>query len=271
MKEIKVTNEYEKFKKLKGNRAVTEKRKEKIKNSILKVGYITSPILVNENFEIIDGQGRFEALKELQLPIEYIIQDNIGITECVAMNINNTNWSLLDYIQSYADKGLESYQYILDLMQEFNIYNISIISVAICGKNRLDSRQIKNGELNITSAEYYQAKNRLSYFKEILDKYKNITRINLLFQGLLFCCYINEVNLHRLKTKILDVLQIGKIPPIPSMNDIMQFIEEVYNKNSKTKYVYIYTEYRKQTMERMLNGINQEKNVYKYLKEDLYE
>ena len=54
MKEIKVTNEYEKFKKLKGNRAVTEKRKEKIKKSILKVGYITSPILVNDEFEIID-------------------------------------------------------------------------------------------------------------------------------------------------------------------------------------------------------------------------
>ena len=121
MKEIKVTNEYDKFKKLKGNRAVTEKRKEKIKNSILKVGYITSPILVNDKYEIIDGQGRFEALKELQLPIEYIIQDNIGITECVAMNIHQTNWSLLDYIQSYADKGIQSYQYIVDLMKEFNI------------------------------------------------------------------------------------------------------------------------------------------------------
>ena len=125
-------------------------------------------------------------------------------------------------------------------------------------------KKVKNGVLNISSDQYYNAKNRLNYFKEIIDNYKDVPRIYLLLQGLLYCYYINEVNLYRIKNKILDVLQLGKLPPIPTMNDIMQFLEEVYNKNSHNKYVYIYTEYRKMQIDKILRN----KEVYKYLKEE---
>ena len=58
---INTTGDYGIFKRLKGNRTVTRSRVEKIKNSINKVGYIKSPIVVNEKREVIDGQGRCQA------------------------------------------------------------------------------------------------------------------------------------------------------------------------------------------------------------------
>ena len=59
--------DYSQFKYLGGNRDITHSKK--LLESITQNGYFNVPILVNENMEIIDGQGRFEALKMLGLPI----------------------------------------------------------------------------------------------------------------------------------------------------------------------------------------------------------
>lgn len=85
---IYCTSDYTVFKKLLGNRVVLEQRKNTIKNSIIENGYVRNPIVVNEKMEIIDGQGRFEALKELKLPIEYVIAYGAGQKECIALNAN---------------------------------------------------------------------------------------------------------------------------------------------------------------------------------------
>ena len=178
MLEVQTTINYDLFKKLDGNRTVTQKRIESIKQSILKVGYLHSPILVNENYEIIDGQGRFEALKSLKLPIEYIMQNNIGIKECISMNIHQSNWSINDYIKSYAEKNVKSFVYIDEIMKRYNIINTSIISVSIFGTNRFNTKDIKNGTIEITEEQFSSAVNRLEYFKDIMYSYKKLPRIN---------------------------------------------------------------------------------------------
>lgn len=254
MKEIRITNNYEMFKKLDGNRAVEESRVNKIKKSIAKVGYITSPILVNENMEIIDGQGRFEALKQLQLPVEYIVQERIGIKECIAMNVYQTNWTILDYIKSYAGRGLQSYVFLLNLLEKYNLKNISIIAVATQSISKFDEKALKNGELVVTPEQYNSALKKLDFFNGIIQGYKDISRIGLVIKGLLFCADIEGVDLKRLKEKIIEVLEFKKVPPIPTIEELMQFLEELYNKNSKKPTVYIYTEYRKQVEQRLARG-----------------
>ena len=67
------TTDYDSFAKLEGNRDVLQSRKNIIKESIEERGWIRNPVVVNEKMQIIDGQGRFEALKELGMPIEYVI------------------------------------------------------------------------------------------------------------------------------------------------------------------------------------------------------
>ena len=82
MKEILTTTDYSIFKTLEGNRAVKDHRVDKIVKSICNIGYVTSPILVNEKMEVIDGQGRLQALERLGMPVEYIIHEGVGIEEC---------------------------------------------------------------------------------------------------------------------------------------------------------------------------------------------
>lgn len=84
--EIQRTNNYYMFKRLEGNRFVDPKKVNKLKKSIDEVGYISNPIIVNEKMEVIDGQHRLEALKELGKPVEYIVQKNLDIKEVLFMN-----------------------------------------------------------------------------------------------------------------------------------------------------------------------------------------
>ena len=86
---VMVTDEYDLFKTLEGNRRVLDLRARRIIRSIEKVGYVINPIIVNEKYEVIDGQGRLEALKRLNLPVYYIMIEGIGIEECRTLNILN--------------------------------------------------------------------------------------------------------------------------------------------------------------------------------------
>lgn len=266
MKEVRVTNKYEMFKKLEGNRATDNRRVEKIKESILKVGYITSPILVNSQMEIIDGQGRFEALKQLQLPIEYIIQDGIGFKECVAMNVYQSNWTANDYIESYADRGVKSYIYIRNLMERFKIKNTSIIAVATHNVGRFQLNVLQEGRLVITEEQYQKAIEKLEYIQEIKSGIC-IQRLNLFITGILFCLEIEGIDKKKLKEKCREVLEYGKIPPIPTIEETMMFLEEIYNKNSKRPTLYIYTEYRKQVEERMSRQARKLNEIYRMYKQ----
>ena len=57
------TTDYAKFKTLQGNRDVNKLHVSRLKESF-KTAYLLSPIVVNQYYEIIDGQHRYEAAKE---------------------------------------------------------------------------------------------------------------------------------------------------------------------------------------------------------------
>lgn len=270
MKEIKSTTNYEMFKKLEGNRATTVARVNKIKKSIMTVGYITSPILVNENMEIIDGQGRFEALKELRLPVEYIVQKGLNVKECIAMNIYQTNWKVIDYIKSYAAKGNPDYLRLTSLMTEFPLVaTTEIMAIALFELGRFDPLKVREGNLEISEEQYEEAREKLKFIYPIAKEYKSITRIRLILNAMLYCLYIPGIDKYRLKTKVISILETGKIPPIPTVDEAMQLMEEIYNRNSKRETFYIYTEYRKRSEERERRGLDvlkkKQKDFYKYV------
>lgn len=104
------TQDYSMFKHLEGNRTDAVARGAKIIKSIRENGYILSPIAINENAEVIDGQGRLYALECEALPVHYYVVPGAGIDECIAMNIYGTKWKMNDYIESYASRGKQPYK-----------------------------------------------------------------------------------------------------------------------------------------------------------------
>lgn len=164
------TREYEKFRKLKGNRNVLEARKNLIVSSIKERGWIRNPITVNEEMEIIDGQGRFEALQELGLPIEYVISVGATIKDCIALNVKQKNWSNMDYIRSYAENGFDDYITLLSAIQKYPEMNVSSITT-IAGYSSTDGAgvgdPIKSGTFHIHNKDCLD--DRLSFCLKALS------------------------------------------------------------------------------------------------------
>ncbi len=148
---VKKTRDYTKFRILKGNRLVARARVEKIIASIQDVGYVMNPIIVNERMEVIDGQGRLEALTELQLPVYYLVVPNAGIRECVAMNINQMQWNTMDYIRSYAERGDENYKVLWEAVERFSPGVPLLIIISVCSNNLAfyNAKDLKAGKFEV--------------------------------------------------------------------------------------------------------------------------
>ena len=249
-KVVKTTKDYSIFKKLEGNRPVANRRINKIIASIQNVGYITSPLIVNEKMEVIDGQGRLEALKQLELPVEYIVHPGIGINECIAMNINQGNWSLKDYIESYSVRGNKSYQRLEQLIKGYPLANLDVIATAALRVNKITGTMVKDGSLVLTEEKYNKAKERLDYAYEIFDLIDKTTvkggLLNLV-QVMLYCYDYEEIDLKRLKDQIVKNIYLCR--PWNSIDTCFNEIEELYNKNISKK-VYFYTLYRQEKAKR---------------------
>ena len=165
------TTNYDKFSCVEFNRDVKESRFYKIKASF-EEREILNPIIVNENFEIIDGQGRFEVCKELGRPIKYIVACGADINDCRRMNRYNCPWSNDDFIDSYANAGIEDYIRIRRIHQSEKVSYSVIQSIVGSGSVKFD---LLNGKMKMT---YEQEQ----FVYEVIKHSKDIKK-SLMFTG----------------------------------------------------------------------------------------
>ena len=115
----------------------------KLKKSIEKHNLLSChPIVVNENYEIIDGQHRYIAAKELGVPIYYIIEKNIEFNDIVTINDTRLIWRLDDYIHYWACQGNENYVKVRKLHRK---YNLSYQVILLIQNNKTLTDDLKHG------------------------------------------------------------------------------------------------------------------------------
>lgn len=110
------TRNYEQFKLLKENRDITNVNG--LKRSITKHGLLM-PILVNETFEIIEGQHRFLACKSLKVPIHYIVRKGATKDMIIPINVDRRSWGYKDYLKYYQDNS--NYTRLSSFMAEWGV------------------------------------------------------------------------------------------------------------------------------------------------------
>lgn len=97
------------FKSINGNRVPNLQHIRRLSESLKEYGMKCSPIIVNEQFEVIDGQHRLEAAREVGTFVYYIIINGYTLSEVHTLNLNQKNWTKKDFMYGYADMGVESY------------------------------------------------------------------------------------------------------------------------------------------------------------------
>lgn len=144
--QIQVTQDYPLFKRIKGNRAVSKphisRLLQAIKTTPDSVSY--NPIVVNDKFEIIDGQHRFEAIKQLSLPVYYIQVDDLTLQTVQQLNSVSKAWSPMDYAKSYAELGNKNYQIYIDFKERYK-FNHDILMKYLALDNPITSTAFNSG------------------------------------------------------------------------------------------------------------------------------
>ncbi len=222
----KETN-YDLFKKLLGNREVGDERVNAIIESIKKIGYQPVPLLVNEKFEVIDGEGRLEACKRLSLPIYFEIKENIGIEECIAMNIKMRNWVLIDFINSFAVQENSNYVSLLNYKNKFP--KLTEVEIAMClsnAKSRNIDRPLRDGSYKIIETE--ETIGCLNFINSVVDKLDSIKGGRQEFTQVLVGLYkLNLIDEDRMRDSICN--HSSTIKPAYSIVAALTELQTVYN------------------------------------------
>jgi hypothetical protein len=106
--QVHTTTDYFLFKPIEGNRNKNLLHINRLKKSMAET-YLFTVIIVNEKYEIIDGQHRFDVIQELKLPLNYIVCTGYGLNEVHILNQNSKTWTSDDYLDGYCKLGYKDY------------------------------------------------------------------------------------------------------------------------------------------------------------------
>ena len=109
----------------------------------MKENLLFTVIFVNEKMEILDGQNRFLALKELGKPVYFIIIEGYGIKEARHYNLDSKNWSKKDFVKSYADEGKEDYMKIEEFSKMYPDFPFLVVEYLLRLATTCDSSNVR--------------------------------------------------------------------------------------------------------------------------------
>lgn len=163
------TRKYDMFIKHSSNRDLDNENLKRIKNSILFKNMLhLRPIVVNKIYEIIDGQHRLEVAKQLNLDIYYCIDEKIEDNDIIALNNNQKQWRLTDYLNFYCNQGNENYIKLKIFIEKNNIKDL-INALIICGQSgSYYTRFFKRGEFKIPEF-MVDSQNKFLFIKRVQD------------------------------------------------------------------------------------------------------
>lgn len=238
------TDNYDKFRIVDGNRPIDHAKK--IIESIKEIGMLWQPVLVNERFEIIDGQGRYLASKTLGKKILYVVQPGLTIRHARCLNENSTTWKIRDYIHSYA-VGADSKSEFTNfetVQKQFPEFNVNLIVKAAgdfgLGSNGLGS--LKNGTYDKMDFDHMNLAIRrlttLRKFNTIIPKkyaYKNV-----LLGAIVFCIYVSEIDANFSISQLEDAVSknLDLVSSSPNLSDAIDNLDYMYNykRTGKNRY-----------------------------------
>ena len=227
MESLKIykTMDYDMFNTLGGNRNINLKNANKIIAS-MKKRFIINPIIVNEKYEIIDGQHRHYACKELGIAIYYIIQPGLTLTDCHLMNCNSKNWTAEDFLNGYCELGNKNYLILKDFIEKNTHLSMGICETLLGGNSNIGNilhTKFKEGTYEVKDVKRAQ---------EIADMLKDFEKYPPYGQKIFFTALIKMMNDSRYDHKrMLSKLsyQTSKLQKEVNVFSYLQSLNDIYN------------------------------------------
>ena len=229
--QVHTTKDYFLFKSIDGNRNKNLLHINRLKKSMAD-NYLFTVIIVNEKYEIIDGQHRFDVIKELKLPLNYITCKGYGLNEVHILNQNSKTWNADDYLAGYVNLGYSNYLEYKKFKDKYQFGHnecMAMLSGVSTGGGSL-FENFKDGKFKVSHLkEAYHKAEKLWMFKDIYEDFKRRSFVYAML-------YLFD----KPQFEFIEFLQKIKNQPsaLTKCNDTMQYvslIEEIYNYRRREK------------------------------------
>lgn len=230
------TKDYDIFKIRKDNRPLIPSHVEGLKRNISKNNLLhTQPLLCNAEMEVIDGQNRLQAARELDVEVYYIIDPTLTPASMITVNATKRNWSPENYMNYYLYHGYEDYK----KLNEFCVKNEINLSIGInifCGSTHEGLRKFRDGEMKVDdsylSQETESCWDTIRHIRKVMG-YQTFLNSTRFWKGLLLLCRHPFFD----KDKWMENLQlkIDSIGPRASFHDYTVMLQNIYNFRNQNK------------------------------------
>jgi hypothetical protein len=236
-KQVYSTKNYSMFKSIDGNWDINQIHLQRLSNSI-RDNYLFTSIVVNEKYEIIDGQHRFDVIKRLGLELNYIICNGYGLKEVQILNQNSRSWQMNDFLDAYVKLGYPDYIKYKEFFDKYNLSHTLIFSL-LKNKSHMLSAEAKKQfgkglfRINDYNKAVLYAENIMA-LRKYLHQYKDRNFVFALMK--LFDSNVFDFN--ELLSKL--ELQPNAFKPCKTIIQYIEMIEDVYNYKRREKISFKY-------------------------------
>lgn len=124
---VEKTTNYSKFKLREDNRKIDPNHVKNLKMHIEQSNELhLVPIIVNSDMEVIEGQHRLTAAKELNVPVYYLVDNDYRPEKMIMFNTTQKKWTPEDYLNYWISHGRSDYQKLKDFMDDVD-FTIHIV------------------------------------------------------------------------------------------------------------------------------------------------
>lgn len=235
MKKIIETKNYDMFELHEFNRSIHSI--ERLKESMKTHGWIDAyPMHVFKNgngkLKIKAGHHRFEAARSLEIPVKYVIcEDDSTIHE---LERSNVNWSMRDYLESYARIGNSNYLKLNDYFKRFKIplnVSVTLMGGKSANESGFHSINFKDGKFKVANPTHaYELGEIVLFLDELGVTFCRNSRFVIALSKVM---HVDGISVDELKYKMEHhVYMMTKQPDLVSY---VNMLEKVYNRQRGKK------------------------------------
>lgn len=226
------TLDHDLFKIVVSNREVDERHVNKLMKAIkIKDLLHINPILCNSSYEVIDGQHRLEAAKRLNVPVYFILDNEISKKDIATINSNQKNWSTVDYINYWSVEKAPGFDKLSSFLSQHPLIPASTALMMLSSDGKRDMNALREGIVDLTNYD------RACKIASIIKEYRNL--IDHAYDRN-FIIAVNKVVKtrgydHAIMQSKLEYQSRTLRTKCISSTQYVELLEEIYNYRSTTK------------------------------------
>lgn len=231
---IQKTVEYSRFKLVQSNREVDTSHVNRLVREIRKKNLLhLNPITVNSNYEVIDGQHRLRAAEVLGVPIYFIQDETVNDGDIAGMNSNKRVWTMMDFINYYANKGYQAYIEFCKFCNKHNDLSPSLL-IALCDKKGIRcTDNIRSGELDVSNMSL--AETIIGNLKDFMEHRPQIAKQARFIEALLFIHNTGEYDHKRMLQKLSFAPTM--LTPCVTKKQYIHVLQNLYNYKAREENI----------------------------------